>query len=535
MKMILCLFKQNGAKELQMPQSEVQFECVRPIESHARLIMEWRNDPATLRMSFHTAPKEWKSFYQEFLQEYFVLPELPPLFILLKGERVAFLRFRPDRNLQYPHRKRCEISINVNPAKRGKGIASLVLQEVKSWIANQGFDEIYAEIKAENHISRKLFVAAGFKEIGQMHKKLEAGESVPIHAYVYDLTPRLERPPVFVVAEAGSNWRMGTRSRDLEMAKALINAAVDAGADAVKFQTFRPETVYVLNAGKSQYLAEAGIEEDIQAIFTDLAMTYEMIPELAAYCQKQQIQFMSTPFSIADFEAVNPYVSIHKIASYEISHLRLIELAARSQKPLILSTGASTETDIAWAVETFRQNGGGPLTLLQCTACYPAPLNEMNLTVLPWLKRRFKTDVGLSDHSRHPLYAPMAAVLLGATVIEKHFTLHNRLPGPDHAFALTPSELKEMVEAIRQVPQVLGTGYKEVLESEQELRKFAHRGIQAIKDINIGEPLKEGSNIAILRPGNQTSGVHPKHLSEITGRSAKRAISLGEGIQMGDW
>ena len=143
---------------------------------------------------------------------------------------------------------------------------------------------------------------------------------------------------VFIIAEAGSNWKMGTPERDIEMAKALIDAAVDAKADAIKFQTYKSETVYVPNAGESTYLTESGIKESITKIFADLSMPYEMIPILADYCKTKNIQFMSTPFSVNDAKAIDPYVQTHKIASYEITHSRLIEFVAKSGKPLILST-----------------------------------------------------------------------------------------------------------------------------------------------------------------------------------------------------
>jgi len=162
---------------------------------------------------------------------------------------------------------------------------------------------------------------------------------------------------VFIIAEAGSNWRCGTYSRDIKMARTLIDVAVEAGADAVKFQTYRAETVYVPNAGDSDYLSEAGIRERITDIFKDLSMPYEMIPELAEYCQEKGIQFMSTPFSIDDAKAVDPYVKIHKIASYEISHSRLIAFAANTGKPVILSTGGATYEDIEWALNHFFKNG----------------------------------------------------------------------------------------------------------------------------------------------------------------------------------
>src|SRR5262249_10120412 len=160
-------------------------------------------------------------------------------------------------------------------------------------------------------------------------------------------------------------------------------AAAEAGADAIKFQSYHFETIYVPNAGKSGYLSAAGIEEEMSELYADLAMPYELIPTLAEFCRECGIRFMSTPFSPADFAAVDPYVSIHKIASYEIGHIHLLTLAARSGKPLLLSTGAANEEEIAWAVRTYRDHGGKELTLLQCNACYPADPATLHLRAIP--------------------------------------------------------------------------------------------------------------------------------------------------------
>jgi sialic acid synthase SpsE len=341
--------------------------------------------------------------------------------------------------------------------------------------------------------------------------------------------------PCFIIAEAGSNWRMGTPARDMAMGRALIDVAVEAGVDAVKFQTYRSHTVYVPNAGESDYLAEAGIKQDIIAIFDDLSMPYEMVGELAAYCEKHGILFMSSPFSLNDFAAVDPYTMIHKIASYEISHLRLIEAAAKSGKPLVLSTGASNHDDIRWAVDWFYECGGKDLVLMQCTAKYPAPLDTLWLKVLPTLKATYSVPVGLSDHSQDPVIGPVGAVALGASVIEKHYTLDKRLPGPDHAFAVTPEQLKQLVKTVRDMEQALGTPEKFVQDAEDELYYFARRSLQATQAIKQGDVLREGVNVDILRPGKQQPGLHPKYLSELEGKRATRDIPLGDGIREGDY
>jgi N-acetylneuraminate synthase len=327
---------------------------------------------------------------------------------------------------------------------------------------------------------------------------------------------------------------MGTAARDLKMARALIDVAVEAGADAVKFQTYKPSTTYVANAGQSDYLSENGIQESIMDIFADLAMPYEMLPELAAYAETQNILFMSSPFSVSDLQAIDPFTAIHKIASYEISHTRLIEAIAATGKPAVLSTGASDLADIEWAVQHFQSLSKSTLCLMQCTARYPAPLSSLNLGTIPLLRQKFGLPVGLSDHTRDPITGPLAAVALGANLIEKHYTLDNRLPGPDHAFAITAVELKQMVKAIRDAEQVVGPGSKVVQSEEEELFWYARRGLQAIKNIGKGELFEEGVNFDILRPGKQKRGVHSKHIVQLKGARSKRDIKLGDGIQLED-
>lgn len=335
---------------------------------------------------------------------------------------------------------------------------------------------------------------------------------------------------IFVIAEAGSNWKAGTAKQDLRRAFDLIDGAKSAGADAVKFQTYRADTVYVSNAGSSDYLSKNGIRRSITDIFRELEMPYSMIPKIAAYAAKKGIHFMSSAFSVEDFAAVDPYVRIHKIASYEITHPRLIQAAARCRKPLILSTGAATLDDIDWALHVFRRAGGRKVSLMQCTAKYPAPFSSLNLAAIPALIRRYRVPVGLSDHSLDPVTAPVAAVALGATLIEKHFTLDRKLKGPDHAFAVTVPELGALVRAVRGCEASLGSGRKEVLPEERELLAYAQRAVQATRDIAKGEELQEGVNVAVLRPGKQKKGAHPRHLARMEGRRASRFIAAGSGV-----
>jgi N-acetylneuraminate synthase len=334
----------------------------------------------------------------------------------------------------------------------------------------------------------------------------------------------------FVIAEAGSNWKCGTYDEDLQRAEELIKIAAKAGADAVKFQTYKPETIYVPDAGISNYLSNQGIKKSINDIFENLSMPYEMISELARFCKQQNIIFMSTPFSVQDAKEVDPYVPIHKVSSFEINHVRLLEFLAKTEKPILISTGASTYTEIDFIVDLVRKKGNNMIALMQCTSKYPCPLSALNLEVIPQMKSRYKVPVGFSDHSIEPVIAPVLAVGLGATIIEKHFTLDRNLSGPDHPFALIPSELELMIKSIRNAELAKGTGKKEILKEEMELRRFATRSIQAIKDISKGEVLREGINFEVLRPGNKIRGIEPRFLDDVNGKRAVRDTKKGDGI-----
>jgi len=335
---------------------------------------------------------------------------------------------------------------------------------------------------------------------------------------------------VFIIAEAGSNWKCGTYGEDLVRAKQLIDIAKSAGCDAVKFQTYRPETLYVPNAGQSDYLSKQGMDQKINDMFEYLSMPYEMIPELADYCSKSGIIFMSTPFSVNDAKQVDPFVGIHKVASYEINHVRLLEFLAKTGKPVFVSTGASTYDEIDFVVDLFKKNNNNLLRLMQCTSKYPCPLDALNLSVIPHLRSKYDVPVGLSDHSIDPVIGPVMAVAYGAVAIEKHFTLDKNLPGPDHPFALNPFELDIMVKSIRNAEKSIGSDIKEILAVEEELKFFAKRSIQATKRISKGEELIEGVNFDVLRPGKRIRGLEPRFIESLRGKKAKNNIEIGDGI-----
>ena len=338
---------------------------------------------------------------------------------------------------------------------------------------------------------------------------------------------------VFIIAEAGSNWKCGTRKQDIAQAKKLIKTASSCGADAIKFQTY-DSSVYVKNAGMSNYLSKKGIRKSVNDIFDEFSMSYEILPTLKKFCQQYEIEFMSTPFSVKDVHAIDKFVNLHKLASYEINHIPMLEALAKTKKPVIISTGASTLEEINFAIKTMKKFDNSQLCLLQCTSKYPAKIESLNLSVIPSFKNKYKIPVGLSDHSTDPLIAPITAVGLGATIIEKHFTLDKSLDGPDHYFSLDPTELEIMISALRKSFKSKGNIMKQIHNDEKELRKFAHRSIQAIKSIEVGDKFILGHNIAILRPGNRKRGMEPRFLQKIINKKSKSKINTGDGILLTD-
>ena len=335
----------------------------------------------------------------------------------------------------------------------------------------------------------------------------------------------------FVIAEAGSNWRTRNIKTSIKRAKKMIHVAKASGADAIKFQTYSPDKVYVPNAGNSNYLSKSGINKSINQIFDQFSMPHNVLNELSDYCKKQKIQFMSTPFSVSDAKAVNKFVKIHKIASYEINHLSLLKFLAGTNKPIIVSTGAATPQKIFYAIKTLKKFGTKQIFLLQCTAAYPAPIHSLNLSSIPKLKEKFKIPIGFSDHSIDPFVAPLLAIGYGATIIEKHFTLNRKFVGPDHAFAIEPKDLKKLISSIRDADTAKGTGIKTVEKSEKELERFATRSVQATITIHKGDKLEFEKNFELLRPGKRSRGADAIDIHKINGKISRRKILVGDGIK----
>lgn len=325
--------------------------------------------------------------------------------------------------------------------------------------------------------------------------------------------------PCFIIAEAGVN-----HNGDVEIARQLIDVAKYAGTDAVKFQTFRAEDLATPTAPKAEYqLLATGSDESQLEMLRRLELSPEAHRTLMNYCQEQGILFLSTPFGedSADFLADLGIVAF-KIPSGEITNLPFLSHVARKGKPMILSTGMSSLAEVETAVRTIEETANRELVLLHCVSNYPANPADVNLRAMHTMAAAFGLPVGYSDHTMGDEVA-LAAVALGACVIEKHFTIDHSLPGPDQQASLEPAELGALVRGIRIVEASLGDGRKVPIAREVELAKAMRKSLVAARDIPVGAVLTEDM-IAIKRPG---TGLPPTMFSKVLGQIAKENIPEG--------
>lgn len=328
----------------------------------------------------------------------------------------------------------------------------------------------------------------------------------------------------YIIAEAGVN-----HNGNIELAKELIEKAKDAGADCVKFQTFISEKIVSKKAEKAEYQKKQTISEESQfEMIKKLELSFGEFVELSNYCKEKGIDFLSTAF---DFDSIdflaNLGISKWKIPSGDITNLPYLIKIAKLGKPIILSTGMSTIQDIRDALNVLKKNGAGEITILHCTTEYPTPFEDVNLAAMKTINTEFKAPVGYSDHT-NGIEVAIAAVAMGATVIEKHFTLDKNMQGPDHKASLEPKELKEMINAIRNIEVSIGHDEKRPAESEMKNMAVARKSIVANRQIKIGELFTE-ENLAVKRPGN---GISPMKWFEVVGQKSLRNFEEDELIEL---
>ena len=328
---------------------------------------------------------------------------------------------------------------------------------------------------------------------------------------------------VFVIAEAGVN-----HNGNIEIAKQLIDAASEAGADAVKFQTFQADSLVCRTVKKAEYQLETTDRTETQYdMLKKLELTPQMHRELIEHCIKRNIMFLSTPFDLESIKLLSELgMQIYKIPSGEITNLPYLREIAKQQKKIILSTGMSSMDEVKAAVNVLKNNGTEDITLLHCNTQYPTPISDVNLLAMVKMREETGLPVGYSDHTQG-IEVPIAAAALGAEVIEKHFTLDKNMEGPDHKASLEPQELMQMVVGIRKIESALGSNIKQVSESEMTNVAIVRKSIVAAANIKRGEKYTE-KNITTKRPA---TGISPMLWDEIIGKTADRDYKVDEMIE----
>ncbi|MCC7564556.1 MAG: pseudaminic acid synthase [Methanobacterium sp.] len=328
-----------------------------------------------------------------------------------------------------------------------------------------------------------------------------------------------ETNPVFIIAELSAN-HLG----DFDLAVETINAMKESGADAVKMQTYTPDTM-TLNCDNDYFKIKQDTLWDgstFYELYKKAYLPWEWQPELKKIAEKLGLIAFSSPFdktSVDFLEDMN--VPAYKIASFEITDIPLIEDVASCGKPVIISTGIAELADIKLAVETCQKQGNDQIALLKCTSSYPAPVESVNLKTIPDMAETFKTIVGLSDHTLEPAI-PLGAVALGAKIIEKHFILDRKMGGPDSEFSLEPDEFRSMVNSVRTLETAMGKVSYELDDSTRSSRDFS-RSLFVVKDVEEGDQISQ-ENVRSIRPG---FGLHPKYLGEILGKKFSQNLKKG--------
>ena len=336
--------------------------------------------------------------------------------------------------------------------------------------------------------------------------------------------------PAFVIAEAGVN-----HDGDPALAHALIDAAADAGADAVKFQTFDPDALVTTGAPLAPYQAapESGLEgraADQREMLRRLALPLDAWPALQRHAGERGITFLSTPFDEASAELLDRMdVPAFKVGSGDLTDIPFLERLARRGRPLLVSTGMATMAEVAAAVDAIGASGGPPLVLLHCVSSYPAAPADANLRAIETMRRAFGIPVGWSDHSPG-IEVAISAATLGAAVIEKHITTDRRRPGPDHRSSLEPDEFGALVTTVRAVSATLGDGVKRPVPAEAEIARVARRSLHWTRPLERGATV-DADDVAVLRPA---SGLAPDRLRDVIGRRTARAVTAGAAVDAGD-
>ena len=460
-------------------------------------VFELSNDKLVRKNSINQEQIGWDDHVVWFTNRITKIGE--PFYIVESYDKKLIAQVRFDKRDEFV------ISLSVSSGFRGKGLAAKIIKKCSEF---SGINKITAWVKEENTASQKAFLKAGYKF------DIKDGDYLK---YVY-------KKSVYIIAEMSAN-----HCGDIELAKKIISKAKEIGADAVKIQTYTADTI-TINCNNAEFQIKDQNSlwkgENLYSLYQKAYTPWEWQGELKTYADCVGIDFFSTPF---DFTAVDFLESIkvpmYKIASFEAIDYPLVKYAASKGKPMIISTGISSFEEMQEVVDVCHSVGNDDITLLKCTSAYPARPEDMNILTVKDMMERFSLQgvkIGLSDHSMS-IIPPVAAVALGARVIEKHFTLDRALGGADSAFSLNIEEFAAMVKAVRETEKTLGAVDYTVNEQN---RKFA-RSLYVVKDIKQGEVFTF-ENIKSIRPAN---GLHPKYYNEVLGKKAACDLTFGTALQ----
>ena len=497
---------------------------VNKCDEDANLIMNWRNDAMTVINSFKMKKYNETEFKNLFYEKYFS-NLVPPLFATYNNKKIGFIGFM-NNECKFT----LEISINIDPKFRGKKLSYEIIEKALIYIKNNypSIIKIRARIKYFNHASIKLFSKSNF----EFKEKILINETI-IHCYEYNFLKSINDNifkindrkigkdySTYIIAELSCN-----HNQDINLAFKLIDAAADSGADAVKLQTYTPDTM-TLDSNKPIFkeclngtLWEG---KTLYELYSNAYTPWEWHKDLKEYANLRGLDLFSSPFDVSavDFlEKLN--IPAYKIASFEITDHILIERIAKTKKPVIISSGMASYEELEEAINILKNNGCPHIAMLKCTSAYPAKYEDANLKTINDMIDNFNVVGGLSDHTLG-IEVPIASVLLGARIIEKHFKIKDNSGSEDDAFSLKPSEFKNMVNSIRIVEKSIGEVKYSGVNSESKSKKF-RRSLFVTKDMKKGEVFTK-DNIKSIRPSN---GLHTKHYKEILGSKALNDIELG--------
>ena len=492
-------------------------------DKDAKLIMEWRNDIETRNNFYNNNIFEWDVFKDIFYEKYF-LNIIPPLFALYNNKKICFIGCR-DTEIKYD----IEISINLDPDYRNKKLSSKIIESTILYIKKNYplINNIIAEIKVDNLASNKIFIKNNFKFL---KKDMIKNNIMNIYNYnmnqlnksIFSINNRKigNEYPTYIIAELSCN-----HNQDINLAYKLIDAAAECGADAIKLQTYTPDTM-TLDCEKPIFkdclkgtLWEG---QTLYQLYSKAYTPWEWHKELKDYANSKGLDLFSSPFDVTavDFLETLDFPA-YKIASFEITDHILIKRIAQTGKPVIISSGMASLSELNDAVSLLRENGTTQIAMLKCTSAYPAKPEDAKLNTIKHMIETFNVIGGLSDHTLG-IEVPIASVVLGARIIEKHFKLTDDSGSEDDAFSLKPDEFKKMVDSVRIVEKTLGSIHYDGVNSESKSKKF-RRSLFIVQDIKEGELFTE-DNVKSIRPSN---GLHTRFYKEILGKRAKLNLEKG--------